>query len=199
MPTSPANPELVFSLRRVTESAALRGLRLDRPRRWHGRRPRRARRHARRACRCRHRCRGGIGYATKGEAPQPERGERLGRAGAAFKADIAVDPVEGTSYLARGQTNALAVLAVAPRGAMMDPGPAFYMEKFVASAPARGKIDPRWPVEKKLTGLAEALRKDVIDLTVFVLEKPRHRELVDGSWRLARGSRSIPPAMSPAR
>ena len=56
-----------------------------------------------------------------------------------------MDPVEGTSYLASGQTNALAVLAVAPRGTMMNPAPAFYMEKFVAPAPARGKIDPHWP------------------------------------------------------
>ena len=85
-----------------------------------------------------------IGEAGKGEAPQPARGERLGRPGSAFKADIAMDPVEGTSYLARGQTNALAVLAVAPRGTMMNPAPAFYMEKFVAPAPARGKIDPHW-------------------------------------------------------
>jgi fructose-1,6-bisphosphatase II len=128
-----------------------------------------------------------IGEATRGEAPQPQRGERLGRPGATFKADIAVDPVEGTSYLVRGLTNALAVLALAPRGAMMNPGPAFYMEKFVASAPARGKIDPSWPTDKKLTTLAEALGKDVSDLTVFVLEKPRHRELVNGI--LAAGAR----------
>src|SRR6266705_3383832 len=53
-----------------------------------------------------------IGEAPRGEAPQPQRGERLGRPSSAFKADIAVDPVEGTSYLVRGQTNALAVLAV---------------------------------------------------------------------------------------
>jgi fructose-1,6-bisphosphatase II len=128
-----------------------------------------------------------IGEATRGEAPQPQRGERLGRPGATFKADIAVDPVEGTSYLVRGLTNALAVLALAPRGAMMNPGPAFYMEKFVASAPARGKIDPSWPTDKKLTTLAEALGKDVSDLTVFVLEKPRHRELVNAI--LAAGAR----------
>jgi fructose-1,6-bisphosphatase II len=128
-----------------------------------------------------------IGEATRGEAPQPQRGERLGHPGAAFKADIAVDPVEGTSYLVRGLTNALAVLALAPRGAMMNPGPAFYMEKFVASAPARGKIDPSWPIDKKLTTLAEALGKDVSDLTVFVLEKPRHRELVNAI--LAAGAR----------
>jgi fructose-1,6-bisphosphatase II len=128
-----------------------------------------------------------IGEATRGEAPQPQRGERLGRPGSVFKADIAVDPVEGTSYLVRGQTNALAVCAVAARGSMLNPGPAFYMEKFVTSAPARGKIDPQWPVEQKLTTLADALNKDVSELTVFVLEKPRHRELVDRI--LAAGAR----------
>ncbi len=185
--SAPANPELVFSLRRVTEAAACaafswigRGDSLD------------AGSAALEAMRA---ALGevdidavvAIGEATRGEAPQPQRGERLGRPGSAFKADVAVDPVEGTSYLVRGQTNALAVLAVAARGAMMNPGPVFYMEKFVASAPARGKIDPHWPVEKKLTTLAEVLNKDVSDLTVFVLEKPRHRELVDRI--LAAGAR----------
>ena len=128
-----------------------------------------------------------IGEAGPGEAPQPTRGEHLGRPGAAFKADIAVDPVEGTSYLVRGLTNALAVLAVAPRGAMMNPAPAFYMEKFVTSAPARGKIDPLWPTSKKLETLAEALGKDMFELTIFVLEKPRHRELIESI--LATGAR----------
>src|SRR4029077_4119946 len=81
----------------------------------------------------------------------------------------------------------LAVLAVAPRGTMMDPGPAFYMEKFVAPAAVRGKIDPRWRTNRKLKVLAEALRKDVTDLTIYVLEKPRHRELIDDI--LAAGAR----------
>jgi fructose-1,6-bisphosphatase II len=183
----PVNPELVFSLRRVTERAATAAFS------WIGRGDSqdagRAALDAMRAALADVDIDAvvAIGEATRGEAPQPQRGERLGRPGAAFKADIAVDPVEGTSYLVRGQTNALAVLAVAPRGAMLNPGPAFYMEKFVASAPARGKIDPRWPVEKKLTILAEVLGKDVADLTVFVLEKPRHRELVDRI--LASGAR----------
>jgi fructose-1,6-bisphosphatase II len=183
----PVNPELVFSLRRVTEGAATAAFN------WIGRGDSqdagRAALDAMRAALAQVDIDAvvAIGEATRGEAPQPERGERLGRPGSAFKADVAVDPVEGTSYLVRGQTNALAVLAVAPRGAMMNPGPVFSMEKFVASAPARGKIDPRWPVEKKLTTLAEALNKDVSDLTVFVLEKPRHRELVDRI--LASGAR----------
>ena len=79
-----------------------------------------------------------IGEGEKDEAPQLYNGERVGKPDAAYKADIAVDPVEGTSYLAKGLTNALAVIAVAPAGSLMSPGPAFYMEKFVAPAPARG-------------------------------------------------------------
>ena len=174
-----ASPELIYSLRRVSESAALAAFN------WIGRGDGMD---------------GGraaldamlgalsevdidavvvIGEAGKGEAPQPARGERLGRPGSTFKADIAVDPVEGTSYLARGQTNALAVLAVAPRGAMMNPAPAFYMEKFVAPAAARGKIDPHWSTGRKLKVLAEALNKEVSQLTIYVLEKPRHRELIE--------------------
>ena len=169
--SSQVNPSLIFSLRRVTESAATAAFS------WIGRGDSQdagvAALDAMRAALAEVDIDAvvAIGEATRGEAPQPQRGERLGRPGSSFKADIAVDPVEGTSYLVRGQTNALAVLAVAPRGAMVHFGPAFYMEKFVASAPARGKIDPRWPTEKKLTVLAEALGKDVDDLTVFVLEK----------------------------
>jgi fructose-1,6-bisphosphatase II len=182
-----ANPELVFSLRRVTEAAACAAFS------WIGRGDSldagRAALDAMRAALAEVDIDAivAIGEATRGEAPQPQRGERLGRPGSVFKADIAVDPVEGTSYLVRGQTNALAVCAVAARGSMLNPGPAFYMEKFVTSAPARGKIDPQWPVEQKLTTLADALNKDVSELTVFVLEKPRHRELVDRI--LAAGAR----------
>ncbi len=177
--SGPGNPELVFSLRRVTEAAACAAFN------WIGRGDSLDGGRAALDAMCTALADVdidavvAIGEATPGEAPQPQRGERLGRPGSAFKADIAVDPVEGTSYLVRGQTNALAVLAVAGRGAMMNPAPAFYMEKFVASAPARGKIDPGWPVEKKLNTLAEVLDKDISDLTVFVLEKPRHRDLVD--------------------
>jgi fructose-1,6-bisphosphatase II len=185
--SGPVNPELGYALRRVTESAALAAF--DWIGRGDGMDGGRAALDAMRAALADVDIDATvvIGSATKGEAPQPERGERLGHASAAFKADIAVDPVEGTSYLARGQTNALAVLAVAPRGTMMDPGPAFYMEKFVAPAPVRGKIDPRWRTSRKLRVLAEALRKDVTDLTIYVLEKPRHRELIEDI--LAAGAR----------
>ena len=120
-----------------------------------------------------------IGEGEKDEAPQLYNGERVGRADAPLKVDIAVDPVEGTTYLANGLTNAMATIAVAPRGAMLDPGPAFYMEKFAAPPAARGAIDPLWPVAKKLAALGEALDKPVAELTVYVLEKPRHRQLVE--------------------
>ncbi len=191
--TGPVNPDLVYALRRVTESAACAAFS------WIGRGEAddggRAALDAMRASLAKIDIDAVvvIGEATAGEAPQPQRGEHLGRPGAAFKADIAVDPVEGTSYLVRGLTNALAVLAVAPRGAMMNPGPAFYMEKFVASAPARGKIDPTWPEAKKLQELAKVLNKDIYDINVFVLEKPRHRDLVNEI--LAAGARV---AMYPA-
>jgi fructose-1,6-bisphosphatase II len=62
---------------------------------------------------------------------------------------------------------------------MMNPAPAFYMEKFVAPAAARGKIDPHWSTGRKLKVLAEALNKEVSQLTIYVLEKPRHRELIE--------------------
>ena len=190
---SPVNPDLIYALRRVSERAACAAFN------WIGRGDAddggRAALDAMRSALAEIDLDAVvvIGEATAGEAPQPQRGEHLGRPGAAFKADIAVDPVEGTSYLVRGLTNALAVLAVAPRGAMMNPGPAFYMEKFVASAPARGKIDPAWPTGKKLEELAKVLGKDIYDLNVFVLEKPRHRDLVNEI--LAAGARV---AMYPA-
>lgn len=120
-----------------------------------------------------------IGEGEKDEAPQLYNGEIVGKPGADFKADIAVDPVEGTSYLAKGLTNALAVIAIAPRGTMMDPGPAFYMEKFAAPPQAKGEIDPNWSTEEKLRTLAKCLKKDITDITVYVLEKPRHRKIIE--------------------
>jgi fructose-1,6-bisphosphatase II len=119
-----------------------------------------------------------IGEGEKDEAPALYKGETLGDQSAPLQFDIAVDPVEGTSYLAKGMTNAMAVIAMAPRGSMFDPGPAFYMEKFAGPPAVRGKIDPKAPVDEKLKILAELLDKPISELTVYVLEKPRHRELV---------------------
>ncbi len=120
-----------------------------------------------------------IGEGAKDEAPELHAGEFVGRQDFGEQFDIAVDPVEGTSYLAKGMTNAMAVIAMAPRGKLFDPRPAFYMEKFVAPPAARGKVDPAAPVAEKLAALARALDKPVSELRVYVLEKPRHRDLVD--------------------
>ncbi len=119
-----------------------------------------------------------IGEGEKDEAPELYKGELLGAQPGDPAFDIAVDPLEGTSYLAKGLTNAMAAIALAPRGAMLDPGPCFYMEKFAAPPAARGEIEPDWPVARKLQRLAEVLDKRVSDLTVYVLEKPRHERLV---------------------
>lgn len=173
-----AKPEMIYSLRRVTETAACAAF--D----WIGRGNKeegdRAAVNAMRDALAKIDLDGVvvIGEGEKDEAPQLYNGERVGRPDAVFKADIAVDPVEGTSYLAKGLTNALAVIAVSPRGTMMDPGPAFYMEKFAAPPAAYGKIDPTWSTAKKLQTLADILDKDVSSIKVFVLEKPRHKKLV---------------------
>lgn len=119
-----------------------------------------------------------IGEGAKDEAPELYNGERIGDPSHAPKFDIAVDPVEGTSYLASGLANSVSVIAMAPRGTLFNPGPAFYMEKFAAPPAVQGRIDPRWPVARKLAVLAEALDKPVHELKIFVLDKPRHKELV---------------------
>jgi fructose-1,6-bisphosphatase II len=93
--------------------------------------------------------------------------------------DLAVDPGEGTTYVVEGMTNAMSIAALAPRGAMREPEPALYMEKFVASAAAVSEIDPAWDVDRKLATLCKVLGKDIEDLTIFVLEKPRHRDLIE--------------------
>ena len=72
---------------------------------------------------------------------------------------------------------------MAPKGPMFEPGPAFYMEKFAAPAAAKGKIDPEAPTEDKLIALAKALGKPVSELTIFVLEKPRHNVMVESIYR----------------
>lgn len=120
-----------------------------------------------------------IGEGEKDEAPMLFHGEKVGSKKGGTAYSIAVDPVEGTSYLAKGLTNAMAVIALTKKGDMFDPTPSFYMEKFAAQAEAKDLIDMSWPTAKKLKALAKALNKPTQELTVFVLEKPRHRKLVN--------------------
>lgn len=124
-----------------------------------------------------------IGEGEKDEAPHLYQGERIGEVAAEPEWDIAVDPVEGTSFLADGLGGSMAVIALAPRGTMLNPGPAFYMEKLVVGPSAKGKVDPSWSPEEIVRAVADAARKPVDEVTVFVLDKPRHAELVENLRR----------------
>lgn len=118
-----------------------------------------------------------IGEGEKDDAPMLYNGEQLGT-GNGPAMDVAVDPVEGTRLLAFGRPNAIAVVALAPRGTMFDPGPGFYMQKIAVPAQARDHLDLTAPVEVNLKQIANALGKSVDDLVVFVLDKPRHKSLI---------------------
>lgn len=122
----------------------------------------------------------GDGSDTGGERAAFAPNEHVGTTGSKLEFDIAVDPVEGTSYLTKGMTNAMAVMALAPKDTMFKPGPAFYMEKFAGPPAVKGKIDPEAPLEDKLKLIARETGKSVSDLIVYILEKPRHRALVEG-------------------
>jgi len=118
-----------------------------------------------------------IGEGEKDDAPMLFNGERVGT-GEGLPLDIAVDPVEGTNLLATGRPNAISVVGAALAGTMYDPGPSFYMKKLVVSPEAAGAIDLDAPVPVNLVNIAKALGKDVNDLVVFVLDKPRHATLI---------------------
>jgi fructose-1,6-bisphosphatase II len=119
-----------------------------------------------------------IGEGEKDDAPMLYNGEEVGT-GDLPELDLAVDPVEGTRLLAFGRPNAISVIAAAPSGSMWDPGASFYMNKLVVDAAARDAIDIRRSPGENLVRVAEALGRPVEQLTVFVLEKPRHRALVE--------------------
>ncbi|MEQ8664535.1 MAG: fructose-bisphosphatase class II [Rhodospirillales bacterium] len=106
-------------------------------------------------------------------------GKRIGPSGVAATHELALDPTEGASFLVHGQTNALSVAALAPPDTFLRPGPAFYMAKVATSREVQGLIDPTAPVSEILATTARALGKQVKELTVFVLEKSRHRRLIE--------------------
>jgi len=118
-----------------------------------------------------------IGEGEKDEAPQLYNGEAVGT-GDGPALDLAVDPLEGTRLLAGGRTNAVAVIAAAPRGSLWDPGASFYMNKIVVGAEARDAIDLTRSPTENLRRIADALDRPVHSLTVFVLDKPRHEGLI---------------------
>ncbi len=118
-----------------------------------------------------------IGEGEKDNAPMLYNGEILGTKNGP-KVDIAVDPVEGTTLLALGQPNAIATIAISASGSMLNPGSSYYMNKLVVSRKAKDVINIDASPTENLQKIAKALGKKINALTVFVLNKPRHVELI---------------------
>jgi fructose-1,6-bisphosphatase II len=118
-----------------------------------------------------------IGEGEKDEAPMLFNGERVGD-GSGPAVDIAVDPVDGTTLTAKSLPDAVSVLGVSERGTMFDPGPAVYMQKLVVPAAVADQVDLDAPIGETLAIIAKQSSRSVRDLTVAVLDRPRHEPLV---------------------
>ncbi len=118
-----------------------------------------------------------IGEGEKDDAPMLFNGEAVGD-GTGAEVDVAVDPIDGTTLCAKGMPNALSVLAVSERGTMYDPSAVFYMEKLVTGPEAANVVDIEAPVEDNLSKIAKAKGERVEDLTVVILDRPRHDGIV---------------------
>ena len=119
-----------------------------------------------------------IGEGERDEAPMLYIGERVGRAGpGAVEIEIAVDPLEGTNLCSTGGANAISVIAMGPKGSLLR-APDTYMEKIAVGPGARGAIDLARPARQNLRAVADALGRYVEDLTVVILDRPRHDALI---------------------
>ncbi|NUU20888.1 MAG: class II fructose-bisphosphatase, partial [Streptomycetaceae bacterium] len=118
-----------------------------------------------------------IGEGEKDDAPMLFNGERVGD-GSGPECDVAVDPVDGTTLTAKGMNNAVAVMAVAERGSMYDPSAVFYMEKLVTGPEAADVVDLTAPVGENIRRVAEAKHSAPEDVTVCILDRPRHESIV---------------------
>jgi len=118
-----------------------------------------------------------IGEGEKDEAPMLYNGEHVGD-GSAPMVDVAVDPIDGTNLTALGRANAISVIAVSARGSMFDPGPCFYMRKIAVGPSAVGSIDITATPTQNLRWIAKAKGESVRDLTVVILDRPRHEDLI---------------------
>jgi fructose-1,6-bisphosphatase II len=119
-----------------------------------------------------------IGEGEKDQAPMLFNGEEVGD-GEGPACDVAVDPIDGTTLAAKGMTNAISVLAVSPRGSMYDPSAVFYMEKLITGPAAADVVDIRYPVAENVHQVAKAKGIKPGDVTVVVLDRPRHQQMVD--------------------
>ncbi|HEX5016263.1 MAG TPA: class II fructose-bisphosphatase [Actinomycetes bacterium] len=118
-----------------------------------------------------------IGEGEKDHAPMLFNGEKVGD-GTGPEVDVAVDPIDGTTLTAKGMNNALSVIAIAERGTMFDPSAVFYMEKLAAGAEAAEVVDIRLPAKENIRRVARAKGVETQDVTVCILDRPRHESLV---------------------
>ena len=116
-----------------------------------------------------------IGEGEMDEAPMLYIGEKVGMGGE--EVDIAVDPLEGTNLVAKGQNGAIAVLAIAPKGCLLH-APDMYMEKLCVGPRGKGLIDIDKPVTENLAALAKGMDREISDLTVVILDRERHEKII---------------------
>ena len=117
-----------------------------------------------------------IGEGEMDEAPMLYIGEKVGAGGTPV--DIAVDPLEGTNLTAKGQDGSIAVIAIAGKGNLLH-APDMYMEKLCVGPRAKGRIDLNKPVQENLRRIAEGLERSIDDLTVVILDRERHQEIIN--------------------
>jgi fructose-1,6-bisphosphatase II len=119
-----------------------------------------------------------IGEGEKDQAPMLFNGEIVGN-GIGMNCDVAVDPIDGTTLTAKGLNNAISVIALAERSAMLDVSGAFYMNKIVTGPEAADVIDITAPVSVNIEKVAKAKKVPAYDITVVLLDRPRHNNLAD--------------------
>jgi fructose-1,6-bisphosphatase II len=118
-----------------------------------------------------------IGEGEKDQAPMLYNGEQVGNGDGPY-CDVAVDPIDGTTLMAKGMPNAIAVLAATERGAMFDPSAVFYMEKLAVGPESADVVDLTAPIGENIRRVARAKHSDMSDVTVCILDRPRHEDLV---------------------
>jgi len=132
-----------------------------------------------------------IGEGEKDEAPMLFNGEVVGT-GKPPLVDLAVDPIDGTRPLANGFLNSIATVSIAPRDTMYNPGPFVYMDKIAVGPMAKGQIDIEAPLKDNLENIAKSEGKSIKDVTVIILQRPRHDELIKEVRQIGARIRLIP-------
>jgi len=132
-----------------------------------------------------------IGEGEKDEAPMLFNGEVVGT-GKPPLVDLAVDPIDGTRPLANGFLNSIATVSISPRDTMYDPGPFVYMDKIAVGPLAKGMIDIEAPLKDNLEKIAKSEGKSLKDVTVIILQRPRHDELIKEVRQIGARIRLIP-------